>query len=366
MADQDPIPKLRVVEDKDPAVEKVVRLGQEKPAQPGTPPSWPAAGQEPAARLESVSREHFDGRSVEPGLEAILGEKASLGSVEQPWGGTGHRLPGIPYGWFLLIVLVLAGAGFWSLRAMKEGEKKVEASHEVLREKIEQDAKDDLAARELVEEVESVVRRYLAADTLESLLPLVRHPERVRPLIEEEWKARPKKSLKFKRMTLFQPTLPEGKPFWVVRAEVEEGKPENLLLEQTGPMELKVDWETQVGHQPMSWDRYATTRPADRSFDFRIWAKRDLHFSHEFSDPERWRCYRLTAKDSLEHLFGYAPAGSELAKALDAYCSSSRREKASLILRLRFPADVGSLRGVVIEQIVAPRWVHVEPPKDAP
>jgi hypothetical protein len=201
---------------------------------------------------------------------------------------------------------------------------------------------------------------------MEALLPLVRHPERVRPLIEGRWKTNPKKAQKFHRLAMFQPAMLDGKPFWVVRAEVEGGSPENLLLEQTGEAEVKVDWETQVGHQPMPWSEYIARRPSDKSMDFRVWAVRDNHYSHEFSDLSRWRCFRITTKDSPEHLFGYAPAGSETAKALEAACAGAPKNIATVILRLRFLPEAGSPRGVVIEKIVEPRWVHVEEPKDAP
>lgn len=381
MADTDPIPKLRVVEDNDSPPESVVRLGREKPVQlpsqrlqPAAVPtlrtieqSEPAeARPESAARLESATREYFDGRSVEPGVEAILDQQQTEEGIENPWGDRERRVGGIPYGWFILIALALVGAGIWSLLKMKEGEAKVTVAHETVREKVEEDEKDAAAARELVTAVETVVRKYLAAETIEAITPLVRHPKRVGPLIEEAWKSQPKKALKFTRLAMFQPALLDGKTFWVVRAGVESGEPVNLLLEQTGETEVKVDWETQVTHQPMLWDKYIAERPSDKSYDFRVWAVKDTFFSHEFSDSSRWRCFRLTANQSGEHLFGYAAADSEVAKTLDAYCAGAPRNLATVILRLRFLPASGSQRGVVIEKMVEPRWVHAVDPTDAP
>lgn len=166
---------------------------------------------------------------------------------------------------------------------------------------------------------------------------------------------------------MFQPAMLDGVPFWVVRAEVEDGAPENLLLEQIGEADAKVDWETHVCHQPIPWDRYVNERPAGVSMDFRVWAVRDTHFSHEFSDSGRWLCFRLTAKDSDEYLFGYAPADSEVAKVLDTYCAGAPKNLATVILRLHIPESSASPRGVVIEKMVEPRWIHVkDPSKDAP
>jgi hypothetical protein len=380
MAENDPTPKLRIIEEQEETpAESVVRLGggktEKAPAQrlqqdpvPAVRPvhEAPATTPEAAARLESVAREHFEGRSVEPGVEAIFEQQAAAATVEQPWGGEEKRVSGIPYGWFVLIGLLVISGGVWSLLKMKEGEKKVAIAHGTVREKVEKDEQDEAVARELVDEVESVVRSYLAADTQEKILPLVRQPERVRPLIEKAWQTRPKKAVKFVRMRMFQPALLDGKPFWVVRAEVEDGPAENLLLEQTGDAGVKVDWETHVSYQPIPWEDYIANRAADQSFDFRIYVTPDNFYSHEFADSSKWRCFRLTTKDSAEHLFGYVAADSEAARFLAEACAHAPRGTTAAILRLRRLPESGSPRGVVIEKIVAPRWVHVTEPADAP
>ena len=376
MADPDPTPKLRVVEENEAAADDgVVRLGGEKPGSSSVPKLSSPAPQayksaatpaEPAERLEGASREIFEGRSIEPGVEAILEQAATNENIEQPWGAAERRLSGIPYGWFLLIGAVIAGAGIWSFVAMRKGEAKVEVAHEVVREKVEEDIKKEADARELVDKVEEVVRQYLAADTIDAIIPLVRHPDRVRPLIEEAWKTRPKKALAFKRLAMFQPAQLDGKPFWIVRAELEGGGAENLLMEDGGLEDLRVDWETQVTHQPIPWEEYVAKRPSDRSYDFRLWAVRDNHYSHEFADSSKWRCFRIITKDSQENLYGYAPVDSEIAQTLDKHCDASPRGLATVILRLRALPSSASPRGVVIEKVVAPRWVYVEEPKDAP
>lgn len=379
MADNDPIPKLRVIEDEDVPAESVIRLGKEKPEkapaqrlqQDPVPTVRPVPEPRPvvpeaASRLESVTREHFEGRSVEPGVEAIYDPQTTQETIEQPWGGQEKQVSGIPYGWFVLIGLLVAGGGIWSILKMKEGEKKVTVAHETVREKVVQAEKEEADARELVDEVETVVRNYLAADTLEKITPLIRQPERVRPLIEKTWQTEPKKAAKFLRLKMFQPANIEGKPFWVVSAEVADGPAENLLLEQTGDAEVKVDWETHVCYQPMAWGDFIVARPSDQSYDFRVFVMRDSFYSHEFSDSSKWRSFRLTTKNSVEHLFGYVAAGSEMAKQLDDACAGSPRNMASAILRLRFLPEAGSPRGVVIEKMVAPRWVYAVEPSDAP
>lgn len=363
----DPEPKLRVIDETPEEPSSVVRLGARgvsvEPVErlPGRKVN------EAPERLEGEVHESFEGRSLEPGVEAILEQQAPAENVEQPWGTGDGRLVGVPYGWFVLIVVALVGAGVWSLMAMRHGEMKLEIDHGVVREKVakDEDATRDAAA--LVERVEEVVEAYLRAETMEDVLRWVRHPERVKPMIEEVWKTEPKHRLKFERMTLFQPANLAQRPFWVVRAEVQDGEMQNLLVEQTGEAEVKVDWETHVCFQPMPWTRYAAERPKGVALDFRIWAVPDQFFSHEFSDSKRWSCFRLSAKGAEEQLFGYVLTDSDACRELESICRKSAGQKASVVLRLRIPEGTVSPRGVVIEKIVAPRWVILdEPGKDAP
>jgi hypothetical protein len=363
----DPEPKLRVIDETTEEPAEMVRLGAGG-VSVETVERLPGRKEKVApARLEGEARENFDGRSVEPGVEAILDQPGVAESVEQPWGVSDSRLVGLPYGWFVLILMALVAAGVWSLRAMRYGEIKVEIDHGAIREQVAKDVDATQEATQLVERVEEVVAAYLRAETIETILPWVRHPERVRPMIEEAWKIEPKQRLKYERMTLFQPANMERKAFWVVRAEVEEGEMQSLLIEQTGESEVKVDWETHVWRQPMPWNEYFANRPDSGALDFRVWAVPDQFFNHEFSDARRWKCFRLTAKGSEEHLFGYALAGSEECQEMETLCQSAAGQKASLLLRLRIQEGSVSPRGVVIERVVAPRWAIVDDPgEDAP
>jgi hypothetical protein len=368
MPDPDPIPKLRVLDDGDKGPEQeIVRLETSGPDFEPVTKVEKAPPPETAERIEGTAREHFEGRSIEPTIDAILDPQEMAENVERPWGEEGTRIAGLPYGWFVLFTVLTLGAAVWSLRSMKKGEEKAVQVQETVREKAEEDELEDAGARELVGAVEATVESYLAANTLERILPLVRDPKRVRPLIEETWAARPPRSARFKRLAMFQPALLDGKSFWVVRADVEDGPSQNLLLEQTGEREVKVDWETHVCYQPMPWDRFAVERPSGKSMEFRVWAAPDNFYSHEFSDMRKWSCFRLRAKDSDQHVFGYAEAGSETAKVLRSYCAGSRNGAATVILSLRVPEESASPRGVVIEKIVEPRWARVgASPKNAP
>lgn len=352
-------PKLRVIDEHAAEPPEIVRLGK-RGATVESVARLPGSGsREVAARLQGEERQLFEGRSQEPGVDAILTREAAVDSVEQPWGTDEGKLAGIPYGWFVLIVVLLAGAGAWSVQQMMRGEERLEGHREEVRERVARDVEKEQAARQFVNAVEAAAAAYLAADTLEEILPWVREPERVGPLIEAEWRVRPKRATKFERMTMFQPQEIGGRTFWVLGIEVAGGGTEMMLAEPEGADGARIDWETHVCHQPMDWERYLAERPAGAAMEFRVRAQLDQQFSHEFSDPSRWVCFRLGAKGSEEHVFGYAAAGSEEARVLGELVLASPAREARVILRLRIPADCRSPRGAVIERVVSKQWLRL-------
>ena len=101
------------------------------------------------------------------------------------------------------------------------------------------------------------------------------------------------------------------------------------------------------------WQQQTPAGPAE------VW----VPLSHEFADSSRWNCYRLTALDGDETLFGYAMADSEVAKSIVNLLNQNQGRKTSLILRLSVPEGVLSRSGVVIEKLLSPRWIYLDPPE---
>ena len=174
------------------------------------------------------------------------------------------------------------------------------------------------------------------------------------------------KSVPMKRLIrtkVLQPlTLDQRANFWMESVELANHDSRNLIIEIQESGEPRIDWETMVCYQPMKWDSYATDRPSGTSFDFRVYLEADNFYSHEFSDPLIWNCYRLTALDSEETLFGYAKANEEVALILQEITRQNQGRRASIIVRLTVPDGVQSRRGVVIERVLSSRWIYLDPP----
>jgi hypothetical protein len=112
----------------------------------------------------------------------------------------------------------------------------------------------------------------------------------------------------------------------------------------------------------MAWDEFAGKRPGGYTGDFRVYVERDHFYSHEFSDSAAFESYRLTALNGEAVLFGYVPRGAGFARQISELIEGQGGGSGPLILRLHVPQDVQSPRGVVIREIVNPRWVFIEPP----
>ena len=100
-------PKLRVIEEVTEEPAELVRLGARGVSVEPVERLPGRREKEAPSRLEGEGRENFEGRSLEPGVEAILDQPVVAESVEQPWGVSDGRLAGLPYGWFVLILMVL-------------------------------------------------------------------------------------------------------------------------------------------------------------------------------------------------------------------------------------------------------------------
>jgi hypothetical protein len=354
--------RLRVV-DEDVETEEVLRLGDKgkggAPVERVPLPRVP----EVAPRLEKAGGlEDFDRRSLEPDIDSIMppGESGNFGG-DMEWMTSEEKKP-VPYGWFILIFLLLGGLLATSaILILRSDSSDVEVAKQAAVERVEENKEDEAEAEALVEAIEDNLTRYIGAESVEDLIPLVRDPERVGRLMEDWYRRHPIRARKFDGLGVFQPLDLEGRLFWLITCLVKGDKSETILMEQTEDGRVFVDWETQVCYQPMAWNDYVGKRPEGESIDFRVYLQVDWggFYSHEFSDEERWRVYRLWTRDSEEYLFGYVPRGSELEARLNKLCEANRGSPVALLLRLRIPEGSTSPRGVLIEEIISERWARV-------
>ena len=358
--------ELKPVDDELDRKLPVVRLESEetlqraKPVRLGVPPEQDAVSQ----RLEMPARDMYESRTHQPGIDALIEmETANPNFTEQNWGTMAAEQRHLPWGWFALIFLVLGAAAIWSLSGVKKGEVKATETRGVTASRIDAEATEEREASELIGRINEVTRKFFDATDIDQLAELCRQSERVKPLMQSLYHSKPIPRTALVRSISLQPmTLDNRANFWIETVELADKQERSLLVEILANGEPRIDWETLVCHQPMNWDDFATSRPAGQSFDFRVYAMLDNFFSHEFSESAGWISFRLTARESEEALFGYVKADSALSKDILTLIRKNHGRVTAIILRLTIPEGIQSRRGVVIEKLLSPRWLYLDPP----
>lgn len=366
MSNREDEKELRIIEEEAAPSEEVLRLkGDEEVVEAKPVDRVPVAPPpEEATRLDAGEVEE-ERRTHEPDIDVIIDAEEESQDPEEEW--VGARKP-VPYGWFILIALIVVLA---VIRSTMVGDKDQPTTGEVAREAaIDRNESDVIAEREataLVEEVESRIALYLAAEKVEDMIPHVRHPERVAPLMRKWYEDRTREPRDYRGLVVFEPLNFGTSTFWKVVATVNSAnggqeEMEPILLEQLADDSVRIDWETAVRHQPMPWDVFVSDRPEGKAMDFRVNVAPDLRgfHSHEFSDDQLWRGFELTAPDSDALVIGYLKRNSDLERRMyELYLDNGRRSMA-LILRLSIPEGTQSPLGVVIDGIVSPQWLVLD------
>ena len=367
MARGDKRVELRTVDDEAVQPEAAVRLPspgkapppEEKPIRlPG-----PALPKEPS-RLDVPTRDDLELRSHQPGIEALIEtDTGNPDYTEESWGEGRTRSHPLPWGWFLLLGLAISAAVIWSLTRIGTADQDAERRRSETQVLLSESEQQEQEARQLVDRIELALRVYFSANSVASMSRLVRQHERVLPLMRDYYQRHPFTATPLKSVRVLQPlTLENRGNFWMASVVLTDNRLRNLIIEIDPAGNPLIDWETLVCYQPLEWDEFARKRPAGSSLDFRVYVQPDAFFSHEFADSGKWLCFRLTALDSDETLFGYVAADKPLASEITSLSGINRNQRTSMILRLSIPSGLRSRQGVIIEKIMSPRWIYLDPP----
>jgi hypothetical protein len=121
--------------------------------------------------------------------------------------------------------------------------------------------------------------------------------------------------------------------------------------------QYKLDWESYVGASDLSWPDLKKLRSTEPRV-FRVFAKLDDYFNYEFTDDKRYLCLHLSSSDSFYFVKGYCERASPLGKTVESLLGSGP-ERVALTLRLSFPEQAQSDHCVLINGVVANRWLIV-------
>jgi len=353
--------ELRLVEEDTKPDKSYIRLGED---------AVEVMEDLPPVRLETVvssgmnaaGRDELKKRSNEPDLRSLI--EMDIPAPSEPWETKQAEGPGFPWGWVALIACIFGAAIIWSLVNVNSAEQQRKDFNQDALAILEKDNQEEIEAIEMIDTLDGVVRDFFDARSVDEMLRFVRHPERVRPLMENYYGKEAPEPRRVMQVNSLKPITIDKRrgDFWMVSCDLNNQLRVDLLLEALSAKEAKVDWETFACYQPMAWNEFARTRPGGYSGDFRVSVQRDNFHSHEFADSETYDCYRLTAMDSEETLYGYVRRKTALASRMAELTEGMDGSPVPMILRLHLQEGLDSPRGLHVLELVNPRWVFVEDP----
>lgn len=334
------------------AVEEMVEL----------PPVRVGGKDTPEARLMAATREELKTRSNEPNVGSLIEREEA--QAEEQWATPDEAGRKIQWGWVALVGLIFAGGILWSLLEVGRSKDKQILLVDDAKDFLEKEKREELGAESMIDTIELSVRAFFDSRSVEEMLRYVRHPERVAPLLEIHYGKTPLSPLRVERVFSLDPlTIDNRASFWMVSCELAGGQVRQVLVEAISEKEAKVDWETFTCYQPMGWDEFARTRPGGYTGDFRVYVEPDNYYSFEFADSDSFLSFRLTALNGEETLYGYVARNTELEAAIMDTITRNGGGATPMILRLHLPEGVLSKRGVVVKEMISPRWMFLEDPQ---
>ena len=312
--------------------------------------------------LEPETKAAVVAKTYEPDISAILDVDDGAEDVESGWGG--KSLTVSPIGWFILAGLLVIVITTWAIVAIyyAQPELKTIKSEKVdlSRESVEEKKK----VRKTLDAMEHAIRGYLEAETISEMNRHVRHPKRVKPLMEKYYSKYSIRPFRYQRLIEVKPLGLENHAFVQVKALLQSGNTRMFVLQQVDNEKFAVDWEADVSYQPISWGDFIKERPVT-SMDMRVFMKPDNFYAYEFRDDEAFDCYHLSVRDGEGFIFGFVRKESQVALALRKYVMNNRLYDSKvraqpLMLRLRFPEGAQSNKCVWIDALIAPRWILLD------
>lgn len=305
---------------------------------------------------EQTRRKKFEGKSIEYKIDEIMQQDVyDPNAIEKEWGEHNKT---IPVGWISLFSTLIIAALVYIGYLLFTSEEKEEQIVQQQKSSVSANKMEESDARAVVTAIDQSVKAYLAASTIEEKLRYVRDPDVIKARMIHHYQTHPITPLKAITTMGYEPLTLRGITFWRVIAPIDETKGEALLIEQIEKDQVKIDWESHVYYQPMTWDNYIVEKPS-RPIAFRLNIEPTNRYLMEFADESRWCCYELTEKDSSETLYGYVARNSQAHAAIhNSYLAGKR----TFILRVQASKALKSPDSVVIDKYISNDVYRIDPP----
>lgn len=212
-----------------------------------------------------------------------------------------------------------------------------------------------------VGKLEALVKKFLAAKTVEEVLAATRRD----PVLEQ-------KIRDYYRLHRLSPVIPKvvapngrilrNRGLWAVDVLLPDHSVKPIAAERMDDGYV-IDWESWVGYSEIPWGEVRKIRPKEPTL-FRVLCAPIQYYNFGFADDRKWRSYRLQSPDRKHTLYGYVERLSIQESMLTRHDVKSDQSLA-YILRIRFADDSGPDQ-VIIEEVVDSGWVRTASAESAP
>ncbi|MBB5036931.1 hypothetical protein [Prosthecobacter dejongeii] len=110
-------------------------------------------------------------------------------------------------------------------------------------------------------QIETVIRAFFKAATVEDKLAFARAPERVRPLLRDYYRQRPFQPRTVTGLGTCQSVGEKGYRLGYIQALFAQETPVSVIVEEQEDKQFRVDWESLVRYSEMEWADFIRQRP---------------------------------------------------------------------------------------------------------
>ncbi len=203
------------------------------------------------------------------------------------------------------------------------------------------------------EAVRDTLTRFLAADSVEKLLPLVRDSARVEPALRAHYATKPLSPLRLRVFPERTDVMRFGALYsgFIETADFEK----RLFAMEQKDGAFFVDWEAFTGWGEVPWAELPEKRPTT-PVKLRAHVQLDDYYNFAYTDTAKWGCFRIGPISGEQVLYGYAPRKSSLFTTLRDRCRNSPLVLA--VLKVRYSEGSTTRDQVEITDFVCAGWVE--------
>lgn len=210
-------------------------------------------------------------------------------------------------------------------------------------------------------ETERLIAAYLGADSLETLLTTVYQPDRIRALA----KSHSLVPREFGSLELLARQRRGPHTYHIAKALTKDGATESFILRHRLTEGWRIDWETQVAHNPYSWEAMISSQPKE-TLSLRVRAAAGDYYNFQFSDKRSYLCVELREPHGDGVLYSYIDRETKKSRALMQLLDKG--DEAPIMVSVSFPQEGESQGQALLVEFLQPGWLvlgatpsHAEP-----